>query len=571
MNNVNPNEKVLYEDYKKAPLTEQERHEIENYDFENGSAFNALPVFGTGGMRAVVGNGANYLNRYVIARLNMALGQVISQEKQNANVIIGYDSRNTSVEFSRISYAVLKSFGLQVKVFKRVIPTPLVSFAIRELNADAGIVITASHNPPEYNGFKVYGNDGAQIVPPMDKKIEKLFADLSFAEIKPQVHGWAQTEVAPEDLIEDEVMAPYLSKLKTENFVTQTEKKKPILYSPLHGTGAWVFEKVFADLGFTNFSVLESQKEPNGDFPNTKSANPEERLAFEGLVAEGVKNNIPTLIATDPDSDRVGVAVLKEGKYHFLTGNQIGALLLRSIAPTRKNEKGYIVKTIVTTELQRMIADAYGFETIEVLTGFKYIAEILGNKPANEYIFGGEESYGYLPVSWVRDKDAISSSVAIAELAEKQDLLEILDELHKEHGVYVELLHNIHLKDFGLTVPDIMNRLSDPASILEKKSQGNFIGSRKVIDILDFSKEQPSPETLKAKELKEKLPAASVIQYWLQPEGRITVRPSGTEPKVKIYLSMRSDIQENSLALTRKKLNEEAEQTLKEFLALLKL
>ncbi|MCB1145990.1 MAG: phospho-sugar mutase [Leptospiraceae bacterium] len=557
-------------EFLQAPLTQSERDFLQSNltESESSASFAGLPGFGTGGMRATVALGSNHLNRYVIARLNLALGKILSTEFPGGKVVIGYDSRLTSVEFSRIAYHILKSFGMQVKVFKRVVPTPMVSFAIRELKAHSGIVITASHNPPEYNGFKVYWNDGAQIISPYDKNIEALFKQLSFADVPEQVHHYAETKVEPADLIEEEITAAYLERLKKEAFVTTGEKKKAILYSPLHGTGGWIFERAFAELNFKNFSIIASQKEPDGNFPATKSANPEDKIAFEALVAEGLKKQIPTLIATDPDADRVGVAVLKNKDYHFLTGNQIGSLLLQSIGAAQRGKDGYICKTIVTTELQKRIADDMGFETIETLTGFKFIAEVVGNDP-ERYIFGGEESYGYLPVPWVRDKDSLSAAVALAELAENSDLLESLDQLHLKYGIYTERLHNVQLSANGtVSMQQIMGKFENPAELLH-----NALPGYQIFDVLDLRKSGAVPKSDRARHLKSTLPAADVIQYWLEPEGRLTIRPSGTEPKIKIYLSIRTEppSDKSDLPGARQAADNKADQLLSAFLKILGL
>ncbi len=558
----------LYAAYLQAPLTTEEKQDLEqnkNQYFSKGN-FDGEPAFGTGGMRATVEPGSNHLNRYNIARLNLALAKVLQQHFGTAKIVIGADSRLSSPEFTRLSYHLLSQAGHQVRVYRRPTPTPMVSFAVRELKCQAGVMITASHNPPAYNGYKVYWSDGAQIVPPIDKEIQSAFNAISFAELPASLHDLAEKPVTEHDLIEEELTQKYLEYIRRETFITTGEKKLCILYSPLCGTGGWIFERVFHDLGFKNFTVLPEQKEPNGHFPNLKSANPEEKEAFELLVKRGLETGADLLLATDPDADRVGCAVRQGNDYVFLTGNQIGSLLLESIArkkaPTLK--KPYLCKTIVTTEFQRHIGASHGIRTIETLTGFKYIAEILGHDPDN-YVFGGEESYGYLPVSWIRDKDALSSALALAELAETTPLLTALDELYLKNGLYLERLHNINLTgEKKNLMPQLLEKLKKPAAIFPE----GIIGSRKIFDILDLQKDAPPAKTATVRELQNNLAKGLVVQYWLEPEGRLTIRPSGTEPKIKVYVSLRygKNISAASLTNAKKELNAEIDSLLALFL-----
>lgn len=561
-----------FDDYIKGPLPAAEKENLENNtaSIQNDDAFAGLPGFGTGGMRSVVAEGSNRLNRYNIARLTQALAEIIRAENADATVVIGYDSRLSSTAFSRITYRVLRNAGLKVKVFKRPTPTPLISYAVRELKAHAGIVITASHNPPEYNGYKVYWSDGAQIVSPYDRQIEDKFRELSYASLPADLSSYEEQPVDEADLIEEEIIKTYLARLKDEAFITAGEKPLKIIYSPLHGTGGWIFEKAFAEYNFTDFSVLPAQKEPDGNFPTLKSPNPEEQSAFELLIEEGRKQKADLLLATDPDADRVGCAIRDGDSYAFITGNQIGTLLLESIA-RRKADKlssPYICKTIVTTELQRRTAFHYGAETVETLTGFKYIAEQVGRDPDN-YLFGGEESYGYLPVDWVRDKDSISSALALAELAASGSLLDTLDEIHLRDGLYHELLYNIKLSGGN---EHLMNEILTLLKKPEQLAADGFAG-RRVEDILDLQAGGAAPSTEPVKKLRKALPDAKVVQFYLAPEGRITVRPSGTEPKIKVYVSLMAEekpVREN-LKEAREKLKSEAEDMLDEFLRRLKV
>ncbi len=560
-----------YQAYLAAPLSDNERKEIvDNKEtLINAGNFDGLPSFGTGGMRSVVAAGSNRLNRFNILRLNLALANVLNKHFDKPKVVIGYDSRLSSTEFALIAYSILKAKGIDTKVFKRPTPTPLVSFAVRKYQAQGGIVITASHNPSEYNGFKVYGEDGGQIVPPFDQEIEAEFKTMSYAGLPIDL---LQNEIAPADLIEEEVVADFLERLAKEDFTSTEKKSIRVLYSPLHGTGGYFFEKTFNHLGFENFALLENQSNPDGNFPNTTGLNPEEARAFAGLQTEGQKTDAQLLLATDPDADRVGCAVKKGSQYSLLTGNQIGALLLAQIASQKATslKAPFACKTIVTSEIQTRIAAKYGVKMVETLTGFKYIAAAIAKDPEN-YLFGGEESYGYLPVSWIRDKDSISSAIALAELAEKTNLFEFLNEIYLEHGIYHELLHNINLGDRppGF-MQELLGRFDNPSNVL---GIGDSLGPRSVIDILDVRDSGQPPRTPAAQAVKNELPGAQVIQYWFEPEGRLTIRPSGTEPKIKIYLSLRSKElpTQDNLSAEKDNLGNEAQSILQAFLDKLSL
>ncbi|HRP68489.1 MAG TPA: phospho-sugar mutase [Turneriella sp.] len=556
--------------FSSAPLSDADRDKLQSQKdtLVQAGAFSGEPVFGTGGMRAITGLGTNRLNLYNVARLNLALAAYYKRKKETPLCAMAYDSRLTSPEFSRLSYHILTRAGVRVKIFKRPTPTPFLSFAVRELKADCGVVLTASHNPPQYNGYKAYGADGGQIISPVDKEIQQLFLDVEYSSLPKGLHVLASTPIPADDLIEEKIYAAYMARLTREAFYQKREKKKCIWYTPLHGTGGWLFEKAFHDLGYTSFHVLAEQKEPDGNFPTVVSPNPEEPAAFERILA-AAKNAAPDnapdlLVATDPDADRVGAMVRTQtGAYQFLTGNQIGSLLLESIARRGKAsaKSPFICKTIVTTELQRLIAESYGIGTVETLTGFKYIAEQIA-KDEDNYLFGGEESFGYLPISWLRDKDSLSSALALAELAEDTDLSQALDSIYLRHGLFHELLHNINLTSNPNLLPAVMAKLEKASEFIAHVDLG-----RAVVDVLDLRKGASEPKTQAARALKKTLGTADVIQFWLKDSSRLTIRPSGTEPKVKIYLSLmgKEKPTASSLAATKEALKNEAEQMLKKF------
>lgn len=560
-----------YQKFLQSPLTAAEKDDLERNKAQliSERAFDGEPAFGTGGMRAITGLGTNRLNVQNIGRLNLAVAEYFKKTKSSPLLAMGYDSRLTSPQFSRLSYHILTQNGLRVKIFRRPTPTPLLSFAVRELGADCGVVLTASHNPPQYNGYKAYGADGGQIISPVDKDIQNLFLATGFDRLPANLHELAEKPIPEADLIEEETYQAYIARLKKEVFYQNKPKHARILYSPLHGTGGWLFERAFKELGYNTFSVLEEQAQPDGNFPTVKSPNPEEPAAFERLLAaaNGATEMPDLLVATDPDADRVGAMLKTATGYHFLTGNQIGSLLLESIArkKTKSLAKPYICKTIVTTELQRLIADGYGIKTVETLTGFKYIAEQVAKDPEN-YLFGGEESFGYLPIHWVRDKDSLSSALALAELAEDENLVQALDEIYIRHGLFHELLHSIDLSKNPALLPETLGKLADPQAFAQ---QVNF--GREVVDILDLRKGAKEPATQTCRDLKKQLGEGDVIQFWLKDFSRLTIRPSGTEPKIKAYLSLMGKQKPTAASLEADKvaLKSEAEGILKKFLTAL--
>lgn len=560
-----------YQNFLKSPLSPAEKADLEKNKAQliAERAFDGEPAFGTGGMRAITGLGTNRLNIQNIGRLNLAVAGYFKQIKSSPLLAMGYDSRLTSPQFSRLSYHILTGQGVRVKIFRRPTPTPLLSFAVRALKADCGVVLTASHNPPQYNGYKAYGADGGQIISPVDKEIQNLFLATGFDKLPSNLHELAERPIPEADLMEEEIYQAYIARLKNEVFYQNKPKRVRILYSPLHGTGGWLFERAFKELGYTTFSALPEQAQPDGNFPTVKSPNPEEPAAFERLLAAASRatEKPDLLVATDPDADRVGAMLKTTTGYHFLTGNQIGSLLLESIArkKTQSLAKPYICKTIVTTELMRLIADSYGIKTVETLTGFKYIAEQIAKDPEN-YLFGGEESFGYLPVSWVRDKDSLSSALALAELAEDQNLVQALDEIYIRHGLFHELLHSIDLSKNPTLLPETLDKLTDPGAFAAKADFG-----REVVDILDLRKGAKEPATQTCRDLKKQLGEGDVIQFWLKDFSRLTIRPSGTEPKIKAYLSLMGKQKPTAASLASDKLalQAEAEAILKKFLSAL--
>ncbi|MDH4199836.1 MAG: phospho-sugar mutase [Spirochaetia bacterium] len=552
---------VFYENYLLNPLNPEEKKDLaDNREALIGkNCFENELAFGTGGVREIVEHGTNRLNRFNMARLNLALTATLRESIPNSPlIIIAYDSRLTSTDFAWQSYHILKSRGLRVKIFQRPAPTPLLSFAVALLEADAGIVLTASHNPPEYNGFKVYGNDGAQIVSPMDAVIEKNYRDISYAKMLnfPDLYNFSPPELS--DVIENEISDAYLSALKSENFVTAEPKNISILYSPLHGTGGWIFEKIFNALNFTNFKILTEQALPDGDFPTVKSPNPEEPAAFKLLLDNGRIYNSEILLASDPDADRIGAAIRSGDSYKLLTGNQICVLLLdfliRKKMPGGGFREPYVCKTIVTSDLVQKIAVDNNIRVVEVLTGFKNIAAAIKNDPEN-YIFGGEESFGYLPVNWVRDKDSISSAVALCEMASTENLQDTLEKLYLKYGYYHDHAFSIKISGGEKQRKDIIDKLNNPREFI---SRLKF--SRQLVDCMDLRDAKQLPGGDHNQKLKKQLGKAEVVKYFFDPDATITIRPSGTEPKIKIYIGLKSarTFDKDSLPGIQKELADEA-------------
>ncbi len=548
------------DEFSRAPLSEEDAQYVQDRNrILKTNQFDSYPSFGTGGMREVVELGTNRLNIYNIARLNYAVSKVFKEkykDKYPLKAVIGYDSRLTSEAFANLTWNILTQNGYDVFLFRKPTPTPMVSFAVLEIGAVCGIVLTASHNPPQYNGYKVYDQDGSQIIYPMDEKIQHEFLHSKYDQLPPEIHEWLKTPDISDKLeLEEQIIDSYLEHLKKEKFVSQKKKDIKILYSPLHGTGGWIFERAFSETKFTNFALLKEQSKPDGNFPHIKSPNPEDHEAYYKLIQEGKKKNYDILLATDPDADRIGCCVLHDNEYVFINGNQTGCLLLDHIARIKAfdMENPYICKTVVTTELQKKIASSYGIETKETLTGFKYIASVLKKDPAN-YLFGGEESFGYLPVNWIKDKDSVSSGIIISELASQVNLITALEDLYIKHGLYTEILHNIQLKADNPGIKNkIEEKLKDAHSLI-----GTLLGDRKVKDVIYLQNKKKNdprkmPVTQDARMLYEQLPEAKLLQLWLEPEGRVTIRPSGTEPKIKVYVSLMHSKKQTKESLTTAK------------------
>ncbi|WP_286231159.1 phospho-sugar mutase [Neobacillus mesonae] len=512
--------------------------------------------FGTGGMRGEIGVGTNRMNLYTVRKASAGLAAYIEQFGQEAKkqgVVIAYDSRHKSPEFAIEAAKTLASKGIQTYVFDELRPTPELSFALRHLKAFSGIVVTASHNPPEYNGYKVYGSDGGQLPP---KEADELIVKVN--EIKNELLIEVESEEKLRSLgliktIGREIDEVYINKLKTisENPSLAKESDIKIVFTPLHGTANKPVRAALAALGYKNVTVVKEQELPDANFSTVKSPNPEEHAAFELAIRDGKMAGADLLIATDPDADRLGIAVKNhEGEYVVLTGNQTGALLLDYLLTQKKEkgtlpENGVVLKTIVTSELGRMIASAYQLETVDVLTGFKFIAEKIKQYETtgdHTFLFGYEESYGYLIGDFARDKDAVQAALLAVEVCayyKKQgmSLYDGLVKVFEKYGFYQEGLRSLTLK--GKEGAEKIQRIL--SSFRSEPLTG--LGTVKTVVTEDYLTGKritsQGEETIQ-------LPKSNVLKYSFEDGSWVCLRPSGTEPKVKFYFGVNSDSLEKS-------------------------
>ncbi|HON20764.1 MAG TPA: phospho-sugar mutase [Bacteroidales bacterium] len=503
--------------------------------------------FGTGGLRGIMGVGTNRMNKYTVAMATQGLSNYVKTQtkKQKPSAVIAYDSRNNSHYFSEITAEVLSANGFQVYLFDKITPTPELSFAIRHLQCDTGIVITASHNPKEYNGYKVYWSDGGQLVPPHDNNvIEEVQKIKSIAEVNFQRNEKLITYIG------EEIDKPYLEKIKSLSMhpeVIQRQKDLKIVYTPLHGTGVYMVPRALRMFGFENISLVEAQAVPDGNFPTVKSPNPEEVEAMTMALKQAKAIDADIILATDPDADRIGVAVKKaDGEYELLNGNMTLSLLVYYMlqewkAKGKINGNQYVVKTVVTTELVRDMAVKEGVECIDVLTGFKYIAEkLLQYEGKKEFIAGGEESFGCLVGDFVRDKDAVISCAVLAELAavakeEGKTLYDVLIDIYLKYGFYKEHLISITRK--GLQGAEEIQQMM----YTFRNSPPAMINGSKVVKINDILLSKCT-DLSKNTSIAIDLPKSDVLQFFLEDGSKITVRPSGTEPKIKFYFSVKESL-----------------------------
>ena len=502
--------------------------------------------FGTGGMRGLMGVGPNRINKYTIGKATQGLANTLINmyEDQDVSVAIAYDCRNNSNKLALSVAKVLTANGIKAYLFNSLRPTPELSFAVRELGCKGGVVITASHNPKEYNGFKVYGADGAQIVSPFDDELIKKVRALSIDEVnfnanKELIFG-----------LGDEMDNTYLARLKTLSLSPEAiikQKDLPIVFTGIHGAGVVMVPKALKAFGFNNVTTVASQDAIDGNFPTVHSPNPEEPAALEEAILLAKEKGAELVMGTDPDADRVGIAIPNpEGEYVLLNGNQTGSLLVnylisrwKELGKIKGNE--FVAKTIVTTDLIDTIATANKVKVYNTLTGFKHIGAIIKKLEGQEqFIGGGEESYGYLSGDFVRDKDAVMSCALIAEMVawakySGKTLFNLMEEMYIEHGFYLEDMVSI-TKQGRSGQEEISEKMSDL-----RKTPPKTIANEEVLRVTDYLDSQQTG-----------LPKSNVLQFITNKGTKVTARPSGTEPKIKYYFSVQEDLSSKSEYLNTK-------------------
>ena len=528
-----------YDDATKAQIKDY----LQNNPDELTEAFYRDLEFGTGGLRGIMGVGTNRMNKYTVGAATQGLANYLKQQfpNQEISVAIAFDSRNNSAYFADITADVLSANGITCHLFPELRPTPVLSFAVRHLHCQSGVMVTASHNPKEYNGYKVYWNDGGQLVPPHDKNVIaevnkiKSLHDTKWQRNPDKVH------IIDSSL--DEAYLKLVHGLSLHPEAIAAQKQLKIIYTPLHGTGITMVPKALKMYGFENISIVKEQAVSDGNFPTVKSPNPEEKSALVMSIAQAEAEKADLVLATDPDADRVGIAVRNlKGEMILLNGNMTGSLLVHYLlsqwkALNKLDGKQFVVKTIVTTELIKRMADAYQVPCYDVLTGFKYIAEkIKENEGKMTFIGGGEESYGYLAGDFVRDKDAVIACCLIAEMAafyanQGKSLYQMLLEIYKEYGFYKEDL--LSLTKQGKSGAE------EIATMMVNFREHPFkdINGQKVVLMKDIQRGS-AYDFEKGIYTRIDLPKSNVLQFFTADGSKITIRPSGTEPKIKFYFGV---------------------------------
>ena len=555
--------KQIYEDWCHNPLfdeeTKRELASIKDNEEEIKDRFYKNLEFGTGGLRGVIGNGTNRMNQYTVSKATQGLANyIIEQGKQQKGVAISYDSRNMSKEFSEKTALTLNANGIKTYVFESLRPVPELSFAVRKLGCTAGIMITASHNPPKYNGYKVYWDDGAQIVAPVDKEIiGKVNEITDFGMVK----SMKMEEAVKQGLYHEmgkEIDDAYMEELKKQclypDIIKEVEKDIKIVYTPSHGTGNIPVTRILNELGFTNVYVVPEQEKPDGNFPTVDYPNPEDAKAFTLALALAKKVDADVVLATDPDADRLGVYAKDSntGEYMPFTGNMSGMLIAEYLLSGRKErgilpQNGAFIKTIVSTNMADAIAKEYDMKLMEVLTGFKFIGEKIREfEKTKEYTyqFGFEESYGCLVGTHARDKDATSAVMVLCEATAfyKKQGLTLWDQmirLYEKYGYYKEGISTITMEGAkGATqIQEMMEHL--------RQNPPQAFGNYRVLEIRDYQLRRA--KNVQTGEISEiTLPTSNVLYYELENNSWCCARPSGTEPKIKFYMGIKEDSMEQA-------------------------
>lgn len=538
--------------------TKEELKKVRDDEKEIQDRFYKNLEFGTAGLRGVIGAGTNRMNKYTVSKATQGLANfIIKQNGQSKGLAIAYDSRHMSKEFSEIAANCLNANGIKSYVFESLRPVPELSYAVRKLGCIAGIMITASHNPPKYNGYKVYWEDGAQIVAPYDKLIIEEVNSIEDYEQAKTMDKNKAVELGLYNVIGKEIDDSYIEELKklclNPEKIKQQENLK-IVYTPLHGTGNLPVKRILKEIGFKNVYVVPEQEMPNGDFPTVDYPNPEDKKAFKLALDLAKKEDADLVLATDPDADRLGVYAkdTKTGKYMPFTGNMSGMLIAEYVLSQRKEKgilpsNGALITTIVSTDLAKAIAKEYNLKVFEVLTGFKYIGEKIKQFEENKdytYQFGFEESYGCLVGTHARDKDAIAAVMMLCEAAAyyKCNGITLWDQMlniYKKYGYYKEDTVSLTFEgaDGAKKIQNILNNL--------RENPLTQIGNYKVLEFRDY-KEEKIKDLKTGKETKTDLPNSNVLYYVLENDCWCCIRPSGTEPKIKFYMGVKENTEEKA-------------------------
>lgn len=543
------------------PDLQTELNNIKNDEAAVSDRFYRDLEFGTGGLRGVIGAGTNRMNIYTVRRATQGFADYLNQEYSSPSVALSYDSRIKSDLFAKTAAEVLAANGIKVHIYTELMPTPMLSFAVRQLNCQGGIMITASHNPAKYNGYKVYGDDGCQItLRGAEIILEKINSLNMFNGVKTSSFD-EELSKGTISYIKQDVIDAYYEKVLAEGINTAlcADSGLKVVYTPLNGTGNKPVRTILSKIGISDVTVVPEQEMPDGNFTTCPYPNPEIREALElGLKkCEEIKPDL--LLATDPDCDRVGIAVPSGDGYELFSGNEVGAMLLEYICTQRiKNgtmpKNPIAVKTIVTTDIIYSIAKEYGVEVIDVLTGFKFIGEQIGlleEKGEEErYIFGFEESYGYLSGGYVRDKDAVNASMLICEMAayyrtQGITLLQARENMYKKYGMFLHTLHS-----FTFEGESGMNKMNDIMNGLRNNPPAEIAGL-KVVKFDDY-KVSVSKDIVNGTETATELPKSNVLAYFLEGGAKAIVRPSGTEPKIKTYFTAKAPTREEAVAIEAK-------------------
>ena len=516
-------EKVEDEELKKE-LERLSEEEIEDAFYRN-------LFFGTGGLRGILGAGTNRMNIYVVAKASQGLANYLNKKYDQPSIAVGFDTRINSELFAKVSSEVFTCNGIKVYLFKEPFPVPSLSFAVRYLKCSAGIMITASHNPSQYNGYKVYGDDGCQITTDTAKSIYCEIESIDEFYVKRK----SLSDNGLVEFINDDVITEYIEEVKKQSFLfgEKIDKNISIVYTPLNGTGLVPVTRVLKEMGYSEIITVEEQEQPDGNFPTCPYPNPELREALELGIKCADENIADILIASDPDCDRVGVAVKDNGGFVLLNGNQVGVLLLNYICEQKAkynmlNGEPVLIKTIVTTDLADIVANKFGVKTINVLTGYKFIGEQIGilekNNRLDDFVFSFEESDGYLSGTYVRDKDGVNGSCLICEMfayykSKKVSLLDKLNDIYAEFGYYVN-----SLQSYEYTGSDGLKKMQSIMNQFRRKQLKKIAGInvKRCNDYLEGI---------------DMLPKSDVIKIFLEDRSSIVIRPSGTEPKLKVYVS----------------------------------